>query len=153
MFYITLIIACIVITGSPTNIHRPGCKTGARYEGGIWIRWDLTPATSWENVNLRRMETLSTVSSKGENVVFTVTHNLWLPMLALVQITKEDVDNFETGQAIPSCHLTAVWTKQGEQPSHLRQKVTLVGATATNNYFNIVLDSTRPDTTGGELLA
>ena len=73
-------------------------------------------------------------------------------MLALVQITKEDVDNFETGQAIPSCHLTAVWTKQGEQPSHLRQKVTLVGATATNNYFNIVLDSTRPDTTGGELL-
>lgn len=73
-------------------------------------------------------------------------------MLALVQIAKEDVDNFETGQAIPSCHLTAVWTKQGD-PSHLRQKVTLVGATATNNYFNIVLDSTPPDTTGGELLA
>ena len=73
-------------------------------------------------------------------------------MLALVQITKEDVDNFETGQEIPSCHLTAVWTKQGD-PSHLSQKVTLFGATATNNYFNIVLDSTPPDTTGGELLA
>ena len=73
-------------------------------------------------------------------------------MLALVQITKEDVDSFEAGQEIPCCHLIAVWTKQGEQPSHLRQKVTLVGVTATNNYFNIVLDSTPPDTTGGELL-
>ena len=74
-------------------------------------------------------------------------------MLALVQITKEDVDNFETGQEIPSCQLTAMWTKQGEQPSHFTQKVTLIGATAANNYFNIVLDSTPPDTTGGELLA
>ena len=72
-------------------------------------------------------------------------------MLALVQITKEDVDSFEAGQEIPCCQLTAVWTKQGD-PSHLRQKVTLVGATATNNYFNIVLDSTPPDTSGGELL-
>ena len=72
-------------------------------------------------------------------------------MVALVQITKEDVDSFEAGQEIPCCQLTAVWTKQGD-PSHLRQKVTLVGATATNNYFNIVLDSTPPDTTGGELL-
>ena len=73
-------------------------------------------------------------------------------MLALVQITKEDVDSFEAGQEIPCCQLTAVWTKQGD-PSHLRQKVTLTGATATNNYFNIVLDSTPPDTSGGELLA
>ena len=72
-------------------------------------------------------------------------------MVALVQITKEDVDTFEVGHEIPSCQLTAVWTKQGD-PSHLRQKVTLIGANKPNNYFNIVLDSTKPDTTGGELL-
>ena len=74
-------------------------------------------------------------------------------MLGHVQITKEDVDTYEAGQEIPCCHLTAVWTKQGEQPSKLSQKVTLIGATAANNYFSIVLDSTPPDTTEGELLA
>ena len=73
-------------------------------------------------------------------------------MLVLVQITKEDVDSFEAGQEIPCCQLTAVWTKQGEQPSQLRQRVTLIGANKPDNYFNIVLDSTPPDTTGGELL-
>ena len=73
-------------------------------------------------------------------------------MVGHVQITKEDVDTYEAGQEIPCCHLTAVWTKQGEQPSKLSQKVTLIGATAANNYFSIVLNSTPPDTTGGELL-
>ena len=73
-------------------------------------------------------------------------------MVGHVQITKEDVDTYEAGQEIPCCQLTAVWTKQGEQPSKLSQKVTLIGATAANNYFSIVLNSTPPDTTGGELL-
>ena len=73
-------------------------------------------------------------------------------MVVLVQITKEDVDTYEAGHKIPSCQLTAEWTKQGEQPSRLRQRVTLIGANKPDNYFNIVLDSTPPDTIGGKLL-
>ena len=77
---------------------------------------------------------------------------LWLTMLALHQITKEKVDSFEAGWEIPSCQLTAKWTKQGKQPSQLKQKVTLKGAKEPNNYFYIKLDSTPPDTTVGKSL-
>ena len=77
-------------------------------------------------------------------------------MFAFIQITKEDVDSFETSeQGIPSCQLTAKWAKQDKQPSQLTYQVTLVGAKAPDNYFSIVLDSTLPDTTkvaSGKLL-
>ena len=73
-------------------------------------------------------------------------------MLICIQITKEDVDSFESGREIPSCQLAAVWTKRGEQPSQLTHKMTLEGAKEPNNYFTIILDSTPPDTAGGELL-
>ena len=68
-----------------------------------------------------------------------------------MQITKEYVDSFETGQEIPSCQIRAEWTKQGK-PSTLTQKVILNGAKEPNNYFCIELDSTPPDTTKGEFM-
>ena len=91
------------------------------------------------------------VSSNGEKVMFTVKSQLLIAMLALVQITKEDVDSFETGREIPSCQIRAEWIKQGE-PSQLRQKVNLIGAQKPYDYFNIMLDCIPPDTTRGELL-
>ena len=57
----------------------------------------------------------------------------------LLQTTKEDVDNFETRKGIPSCQLTAVWTKQSK-PSQLIYQVTLEGAKEPSNYFSIILD-------------
>ena len=72
-------------------------------------------------------------------------------MLALIQITKEYVDRFETGQEIPSCQIRAEWTKQGK-PAQLTHAVTLRSAKKPNNYFYIELDSIPPDTTGGEFM-
>ena len=69
-------------------------------------------------------------------------------MFVLIQITKEDVDRFETlEQEIPSCQVTAEWTKQDKKPSQFTYKVILEGAKAPDNYFCIVLDSIPPDTT------
>ena len=72
-------------------------------------------------------------------------------MLALMQITKEWVDSFETGREIPSCQIRAEWTKQGK-PSQLTHEVTLKGAKEPRNYFYIELDSISPDTTGGKFM-
>ena len=72
-------------------------------------------------------------------------------MLALVQITKENVDSFEIGREIPSCQIRAEWTKQ-DKPSALAHLVTLKGARKPNNYFYIELDSIPPDTTGGKFM-
>ena len=44
----------------------------------------------------------------------------------------------ETGQ-IPSCQLTAVWTKESKPPVLVHQ-VTLKGAKESSNFFSIVLD-------------
>ena len=71
-------------------------------------------------------------------------------MPALIQITKEKVDKFETGQEIPCCQITAKWTGKGK-PSQLTHAVILKGAKKPNNYFYIELDSTLPDTNAGEL--
>ena len=60
-------------------------------------------------------------------------------MIMFLQITKEDVDSFETGKGIPSCQLTAVWTKPSKPPVLIHQ-VTLEGAKEPSNYFSIVLD-------------
>ena len=73
-------------------------------------------------------------------------------MLALIQIAKEYVDSFETGQEIPSCQIRAEWTKKQGKPSTFTCKVTLKGAREPNNYFCIELDSTPPDTTKGEFM-
>ena len=74
-------------------------------------------------------------------------------MNALTQITKEDVDSFKTSeQEIPSCQLTAKWTKKDKKPSQLTHRVTLEGAKEPNNYFHIVLDSTEQDKTKGEIV-
>ena len=64
-------------------------------------------------------------------------------MLTLVQITKENVDSFETGQDIPYCQIRADWTNKHGKPSQVTHKVTLKGAREPNNYFYIELDSTR----------
>lgn len=71
-----------------------------------------------------------------------------------LQITKKEVDSFNQGRRIPSCQLTAEWTKPSK-PSRLVHKVTLKGAKGPSNYFRIVLDSNSVsvDTTeSGELL-
>ena len=71
-----------------------------------------------------------------------------------LQITRKEVDSFNQGRRIPSCQLTAEWTKPSK-PSRLIHKVTLKGAKGPSNYFRIVLDlnSVSVDTTeSGELL-
>ena len=73
-------------------------------------------------------------------------------MLALVQITKENVDSFDTGREIPSCHIRAEWTKQ-DKPSTLTHLVTLKGAKKPNNYFYIELDSIPADTARGKFMS
>ena len=73
-------------------------------------------------------------------------------MFALIQITKEHVDSFESGQEIPSCQIRAEWTKQ-DKPSTLTHLVTLKGAKKPNNYFYIALDSIPPDTTGCKFMS
>ena len=61
----------------------------------------------------------------------------------LLQITKKEVDSFNSEQRIPSCQLVAEWTGQGK-PSRLNHKVTLNGAKKPSNFFIIELgcDST-----------
>lgn len=54
------------------------------------------------------------------------------------QITKEDVDSFETRQEIPSCQLTAVWTTPNK-PSQLIHEIPLEG-TKKPSFFSIILD-------------
>ena len=82
----------------------------------------------------------------------SVGRNLLLPMLALVQITKENVDSFKSGQGIPSCQIRADWTKHSK-PSQLTHKVTLKGTKNPNDYFYIELDPIPPDTTGGKFMS
>ena len=70
--------------------------------------------------------------------------------MLVLQIAKKNVDSFgPSGQKIPSCQIRAEWTKQ-DKPSPLAHLVTLKGARRPNNFFYIELDSTPPDTTGGE---
>lgn len=72
-----------------------------------------------------------------------------------LQITREKVDNFmiktETGR-IPSCQLTAVWTKESKPPVLVHQ-VTLEGAKESSNYFSIVLDCDSIPPVTGKLLS
>ena len=68
---------------------------------------------------------------------------LELTMFALTQITKQQVDSFSPGQAIPSCQLRAEWTEQSK-PVRLTHKVTLSGAKEPFKYIYIELD---PDPT------
>ena len=56
-----------------------------------------------------------------------------------LQIIKEDVDSYNTGQRIPSCQLTAEWTNQSK-PLRSTHQVTLKGAKEPYNYLCIVLD-------------
>ena len=99
------------------------------------------------------METSSTDLPRSEIGMCIVGRNLWLPVVALMQIPKEWVDSFETGREIPSCQIRAEWTKPGKpKPSQLTYEVTLVGAKGPKNYFYIELDSTPPDTTGSEFM-
>ena len=80
---------------------------------------------------------------------FIVGHQnlIELTMFALTQITKQQVDSFRLGQAIPSFQLRAEWTEQSK-PVQLIHKVTLNGAKEPFNYFRIVLkpDPTQPGT-------
>ena len=73
-------------------------------------------------------------------------------MFALIQITKEHVDSFKSGQEMSSCQIRAEWAKLGK-PSTLTHLVTLKGAKKPNNYFYIELDSIPPDTAGGKFMS
>ena len=73
-------------------------------------------------------------------------------MLGLIQITKEHVDSFKSGQEMPSCQIRAEWTKLGK-PSQHTYPVTLKGAKKPKNYFYIELDSIPPYTTQGEFMS
>ena len=74
-------------------------------------------------------------------------------MFALTQITKQEVDSFDTGQEIPSCQLRAEWTEESK-PSRLIHKMTLKGAKEPNNYVFIELEpgSTQPGIPRGGLM-
>ena len=74
-------------------------------------------------------------------------------MFALTQITKQQVDSFSPGQTIPSCILTAEWTKESK-PSVLLYTMALSGAKESSyNWFRIILDtdSTQPGIPRGGL--
>lgn len=60
----------------------------------------------------------------------------------LQQIMKKDVDCFIPGQWIPECELVLEWSKGCEQPTRLWHKVSLIGAKAPLNFFNLILDPT-----------
>ena len=62
----------------------------------------------------------------------------WLHACFLLQIEKERVDSFKMGRAIPSCQLTAVWTKQNK-PSLVIHKLSLEGAKEPFTFLNVVL--------------
>ena len=66
-----------------------------------------------------------------------------------LQITKEDVDSFKTGQEISSCQLTAIWTTQNE-PSQLIHKIPLKG-TKKPSFFSIILDCDSIPTGRGDI--
>lgn len=55
---------------------------------------------------------------------------------------KKDVDCFIPGQWIPECELVLEWSKECEQPTRLWHKVSLIGAKAPLNFFNLILDPT-----------
>ena len=63
---------------------------------------------------------------------------LELTMFALTQITKQQVDSFRPGQAIPSYILRAEWTEQSKQVE-LLCTMALSGAKKPSNSFIIVL--------------
>ena len=87
------------------------------------------------------MENFSIVFPSGKKVhCWSSECELWLAMFALTQITKQQVDSFSPGWRVPSCQLTAEWTKQSK-PVQLTHKVILKGAKEPNNYFIIVLDT------------
>ena len=86
------------------------------------------------------MENYSIICSSGKKSDCT---HFWsvirLNVYCYVQITKEDIDGYRTGQGILSCQLIAEWTKQSK-PSRFIHKVILEGAKKPFNYLRIVLD-------------
>ena len=73
LLFVLLIIACIVqqMYNDKGAKHKPAMKVV--FEGDS-ISLQLTPK---DTNTLQWLETLSTVSSKGEKVVYNVSHNLW----------------------------------------------------------------------------
>ena len=61
------------------------------------------------------------------------------------------MDSFKTGKGIPSCQLTAVWTKPSK-PSMLIHQVALKGVKESSNYLHIVLDCDSIPPVQGKLL-
>jgi len=62
-------------------------------------------------------------------------------------ISRKDADKFVPGpgQWIPKCGLDVEWTKELEQPTHLRHKVLLKGAKAPWNFVKLNLNPTLED--------
>ena len=71
--------------------------------------------------------------------VLAVPFLVMLNMFLVLQITKEAVDNFKTGRILPSCQLTAVWTKEST-PSVVIHQMILRGAKTSSSYISIVLN-------------
>ena len=56
------------------------------------------------------------------------------------QISKEDVDSFESSKYVPACELIVEWDQEDQKPVRLRHKVHLKGAKKPHNYFNLNLN-------------
>ena len=56
-----------------------------------------------------------------------------------MQIKKQDVDDYKSGQGIPSCHLLARVVDQSTTEP-LQHTITLDGAEPPHNEFNIYID-------------
>ena len=57
----------------------------------------------------------------------------------IVQITKEDVDDYRPGQGIPSCQLLARIVDQNTTEP-LQHTITLNGAKPPNTFFTLFID-------------
>ena len=58
----------------------------------------------------------------------------------IIQITKYQVENFNSGQRIPECELTLRWMKEDEPPGYLEHEVMLRGA--DHKYFTLSIPNT-----------
>ena len=99
------------------------------------------------------MENYSPDFPSGKKV-YCWSSELELTVFALTQITKQQVDSFGDGQAIPSCILRAEWTKENK-PSVLLYTMDLSGSKKPSDYwFRIELDSdsTQPGIPRGGLM-
>ena len=118
----------------------PGCYNWTRSVGWIWhISLELPSENEILSGGWRMLPLFYPRVRKFQSLY--VHYNLKLELNSLhLKITKEQVDSFKPRRRIPSCQLTAEWTKESK-PSRLIHQVLLKGAKEPSNYLRIVLDS------------